>query len=275
MTELVRSPMSVDDVLVECNASGVMTITLNRPARKNAMLPTMWAQLRHALDAAERDPTVRLVVLRGAGHDFCSGADVKKPLGGSGPGDLSYEELLDAVKACVLRLHGLDRPTVAAIDGAAVGGGFNLALACDIVIATDRARFSQIFVQRGLAVDTGGSWLLQRAVGLARAKQLVLSAATITAADAARLGIVHQVVAPELLPAAVEETVSVVLRGSPAALSASKRLLNDAVERDLAGALDAEARTQLELVARPEFMDRMRSFVKKADRPDASGTTSK
>jgi 2-(1,2-epoxy-1,2-dihydrophenyl)acetyl-CoA isomerase len=267
--------MSVDDVLVECNASGVMTITLNRPARKNAMLPTMWAQLRHALDTAERDPTVRLVVLRGAGHDFCSGADVKKPLGGSGPGDLSYEELLDAVKACVLRLHGLDRPTVAAVDGAAVGGGFNLALACDIVIATDRARFSQIFVHRGLAVDTGGSWLLQRAVGLARAKQLVLSAATITAADAARLGIVHEVVAPELLSAAVEETVSVVLRGSPAALSASKRLLNDAVERDLEGALDAEARTQLELVARPEFMDRMRSFVKKADRPDASGTTSK
>jgi 2-(1,2-epoxy-1,2-dihydrophenyl)acetyl-CoA isomerase len=179
------------------------------------------------------------------------------------------------VKACVLRLHGLDRPTVAAVDGAAVGGGFNLALACDIVIATDRARFSQIFVHRGLAVDTGGSWLLQRAVGLARAKQLVLSAATITASDAARLGIVHQVVTPALLSAAVEETVSVVLRGSAAALSASKRLLNDAVERDLEGALDAEARTQLELIARPEFMERMWSFVKKADRPDASSTVSK
>lgn len=267
--------MSVDDVLVARNASGVMTVTLNRPARKNAMLPTMWAQLRHALDAAERDPTVRLVVLRGAGDDFCSGADVKKPLGGTGPGDLSYEELLDAVKACVLRLHGLDRPTIAAVDGAAVGGGFNLALACDIVIATDRARFSQIFVQRGLAVDTGGSWLLQRAVGLTKAKQLVLSAATITAADAARLGIVHEVVAPARLSAAVDETASVVLRGSTAALSASKRLLNDAVECDLDGALDAEARAQLELVARPEFIERMRSFVKKADHPDPRGTVSK
>jgi 2-(1,2-epoxy-1,2-dihydrophenyl)acetyl-CoA isomerase len=257
--------MSVDDVLVDRGASGVMTITLNRPVRKNAMLPTMWAQLRRALDAAERDPAVRLVVLRGAGDDFCSGADVKKPLGGSGPGDLSYAELLDAVKACVLRLHGLDRPTVAAVDGAAVGGGFNLALACDIVIATDRASFSQIFVHRGLAVDTGGSWLLQRAVGLARAKQLILSAATITAADAARLGFVHHVVAPERLSAAIDEMAAVVLRGSAAAIIASKRLLNEAADRDLAGAMDAETSAQLELVARPEFMERMRSFVKKTN----------
>ena len=150
----------------------VRWLTLNRPARKNAIPPDGWQTLAHAFTAFGDSPQ-RVLVVTGAGGAFCSGAD----LGDDRVDQTTAERQarLKMVGSAALSLHQLKKPTIAAVDGVAAGAGMNLALGCDVVLASDRARFSEIFVRRGLTVDFGGTWLLPRIVGLQRAKELALS----------------------------------------------------------------------------------------------------
>ncbi len=218
---------------------GVRTLTLNRPHRKNAIDPELWIALRDALDAAGHDRGVRALVITGAGGSFCSGADI------SVPEDIHPKYKLQRLTDVALALHELEIPTVAKVTGVAVGAGWNLALGCDLVVATPESTFCQIFSKRGLSIDLGGSWLLPKLVGLQQAKRLTLLAETIDAAEAQALNLVTWVVSAAEIDAFVDDLADRLAAGPPVALAASKALLNEGADRTLRDALANEARAQV------------------------------
>ena len=226
-------------------SDGVVTCTLNRPERKNAITSEMWVGLIDLCEAVATNPDDRVLVITGAGDGFCSGAD----LGGAGAsvaesGVGSAMAGMRTVGNAALALHDLEKPTIAAVNGVAAGAGLNLALGCDLVIASERARFSEIFAKRGLVVDFGGSWVLPRLVGMHRAKELVLLADVIDAAEAERIGLVNRVVAHEQLGSTVREIATRLANMAPLALAASKRLLNQSFAVSMTEAIEAENTAQ-------------------------------
>lgn len=224
-------------VLLEYSGA-IATLTLNNPRRKNAMSAAGWLALREALsEVAARD--VRVLVVTGAGEDFCAGAD----LSGRRERRIPMVSMTQVNEACIA-LHRLPIPTIARLDGVAVGAGMNLALACDFVVASTRARLSEIFVKRALSVDFGGSWVLPRLVGLHRAKELVLLGDIIGAQQALDWGLVREVVEPDQLDDAVRRLADRLVAGPPIAMRQSKRMLNDSFEATLERALEDEARSQ-------------------------------
>ncbi|MGE2692405.1 enoyl-CoA hydratase/isomerase family protein [Mycolicibacterium pulveris] len=227
-----------EPVLRSSDTAGVRTLTLNRPARKNAINPQLWEELADALRAAARDPDLRALVITGAGGAFCSGADI------STPEDIHPTHKLRRLTDVAVALHELTVPTIAKVTGVAVGAGWNLALGCDFVVATPESTFCQIFAKRGLSVDLGGSWLLPRLVGLQQAKRLVLLADTIDAEEARSLGLVTWVKPAEQIDAFVAELAQRLAAGPPVALAQSKALLNDGANVTLREALANEARAQ-------------------------------
>jgi enoyl-CoA hydratase/carnithine racemase len=228
-----------DDVLLTSRDSGVLTLTLNRPERKNAINADLWAALRENLITAGNDPGIRAIVITGAAGAFCAGADLSGGVATGHPLDR-----MRGVNEVALLLHELPVPSIAQVDGVAVGAGWNLALGCDLVVATPRARFSQIFARRGLSLDFGGSWLLPKLVGLQQAKRLALLAEMIDAAEAHRLGLVTWVVEAEEIGEFVTDLGNRLAAGPPVALAQSKALLNEGADRTMRDALASEARTQ-------------------------------
>jgi enoyl-CoA hydratase/carnithine racemase len=238
----------------------VATITLSNPRRKNAMSRAAWRALRAALaEVAASD--ARVLVVTGAAGEFCAGADL------SGAGEERRPPLVDMteVNQACLALHRLPVPTIARVDGVAVGAGMNLALACDFVVASSRARFSEIFVRRGLSVDFGGSWVLPRLIGLHRAKELVLLGDMLGAQQALAWGLVREVVEPGELDAAVARLADRLLAGPPVAMRLSKRMLNDSFEASLDRALEDEARSQQVNFATDDTAEAGRAFLEKRD----------
>ncbi|MFF2508158.1 enoyl-CoA hydratase/isomerase family protein [Streptomyces sp. NPDC058067] len=238
--------MSDEPVLLTDRTDGVLTLTLNRPRRKNAVNGELWTALGDALTEAGTDPRVRAVVLTGAGGDFCAGADLSP--GSTRSGDAAPPHPMDRMRKIndvALRLHELPKPTVAKVDGVAVGAGWNLALGCDLVVATPRARFSQIFARRGLSLDFGGSWQLPRLVGLQQAKRLALLAEMIDADEAHRLGLVTWLVGLPELDKFVADLGRRLAAGPPVAQAQNKALLNEGADRTLRDALASEARAQV------------------------------
>ncbi len=227
-----------EPVLLIDDRDGVRTLTLNRPDRKNAIDAQLWRELADALRATGRDDAVRVLVLTGAGDAFCSGADI-----GTGE-DVHPRHKLRRLSDVALALHELAVPTVAKVTGVAVGAGWNLALGCDLVVATPESRFCQIFAKRGLSVDLGGSWLLPKLVGLQQAKRLVLLGDMIDAAEAHALGLVTWLVAAEEIDGFVDQLAARLAAGPPFALAQSKALLNDGANGTLQQALANEARAQ-------------------------------
>ncbi|HWU06494.1 MAG TPA: enoyl-CoA hydratase-related protein [Streptomyces sp.] len=238
------------------DADGVRTLTLNRPHRKNAIDTELWEALRTALDAAGRDRSVRALVLTGAGGAFCSGADISKGLSGVHP-VYRMRTLTDVT----LLLHELPVPTVAKVTGVAVGAGWNLALGCDLVVATPRARFSQVFTRRALSPDCGGSWLLPRLVGLQQAKRLALLAETIDAEEARALNLVTWVVDAGKVDAFTDDLTARLAAGAPVALAQTKALLNEGAERTLREALAGEARAQAANFATADVREAYAAFA--------------
>ena len=235
----------------------VVTITLDRPKVKNAMPMQGWAELRDAFRSV-RQGADRVLVLTGSGSDFCAGAD----LGGPATGDHHLVDMKIVSDMCIA-LYRLPIPTVARVDGVAVGAGMNLALACDFVVATSRSRFSEIFVNRALSVDCGGSWLLPRLIGIHRAKELVLLGDVIDAAQAREIGLIRTVVEQPDLDAAVGELVDRLAAGPSMAISQSKQLLNNAFDVTLEHALDGEARAQTVNNASDDAAEALDAFLHK------------
>ena len=226
-------------VLLSEDREGVRTLTLNRPRRKNAINPELWVALRDALNAAGRDLGVRALVLTGSGGSFCSGADISVPDG------VHPKYKLQRLTDVAVALHELAIPTIAKVTGVAVGAGWNLALGCDLVVATPESTFSQIFSKRGLSIDLGGSWLLPKLVGLQQAKRLALLAETIGAEEARVLNLVTWVVSGTEIDTFVNDLADRLAAGPPIALGQTKALLNEGADSTLRDALANEARAQI------------------------------
>ncbi len=238
--------MPSDATLVERH-DGLVVVTLNRPHRKNAITATNWRDLDEIFREVEVTKTDRALVLTGAGTDFSSGADLsgEDSEGGlTGHGRRPIVSEMRTMGDIVTRLQRLPKPTIAAVDGVAVGVGLGLALACDLVIATDRARFIQVFVKRGLALDGGTSWTLPRLVGVRRAKQMAFFGEPLGAAQALEWGLVNEVVAPEALQETAREWGSKLASGPTIALSLTKRMLDSGITSSFEEAIEAEATAQ-------------------------------
>lgn len=229
----------VDSLLTD-RSNGVLTVTLNRPERKNAVNTELWKGLLEVFRDAAHSEEDRVVVVTGAGGEFCAGADLGVPEAGSSHPLVRMRMIHDVA----LALHRLPQPTIAKVDGVAVGAGCNLALGCDLVVASERARFSEIFAKRGLSLDFGGSWLLPRRIGLHRAKELAFFGDIIDAAEAERIGLVNRVVPVGELDDFVGGWASRLAAGPPLALAVSKALLDDSAEMSLPEALDREGAAQ-------------------------------
>ncbi|WP_316574355.1 enoyl-CoA hydratase/isomerase family protein [Nocardia canadensis] len=251
--------MTEDSVLLTADAEGVRTITLNRPHRKNAITWQMWAQLRDALRGAADDRTVRALVITGAGGAFCSGADV------SSIADGHPAHKMRLLTEVALELHELPKPTIAKVTGVAVGAGWNLALGCDLVVATPQARFCQIFAARGLSLDLGGSWLLPKLVGLQQAKRLALLAEMIDAEQAREMNLVTYLVPGGEIDAFVDDLAARLAAGPPIALAQTKALLNEGADRSLRDALAGEARAQGVNFAGTDAPEAFSAFADKRD----------
>ncbi|MFE3851717.1 enoyl-CoA hydratase/isomerase family protein [Streptomyces griseorubiginosus] len=255
--------------VVRLQRSGpVARIVLNRPDRKNALDTTAWALLQEAVSAVAADEDVRVLILTGAGDDFSAGADIGG--GDDGPSHRTQLERMQWFNEIVLAVHRLRIPTIAQVDGLAVGIGMNIALACDFVVASDRARFSEIFVKRALSVDGGGSWLLPRLVGIRRAKALCLLGDLIPATEAMTMGLVTEVVPAAELPKAVDDLAARLATRSRPALAHTKRLLDEGLSLTLEQALENEARAQAINVAGEDFSAAMQQF-RRAARDRATG----
>ena len=253
--------MGYSTITIE-RSGAVTTITLNRPEARNALDLVMRRELLAALDDIEGDPETRVVVLTGAGGHFCSGGDVKamrERRNSAAEGRVRVEML----NRLVLRLVEFPRPTIAMVEGFAVGAGCNLALCCDLIVASDRARFGEVFRQIGLVPDGGGTWLLSRVIGLARAKELIFTADVIDAAEASRIGLVNRVVPSSELAAATRALAERIAAGPPATLGLAKHLVNRAATSDLATALDLEAFAQGQALTSDDHQEGVRAFFEK------------
>ena len=258
--------MSHPNIRIE-SSGPVTTVTMDRPHRKNACTPSMWAALREGFrDIASS--TARAVVLTGAAGDFCAGADV------SGDADEQLDthqqqrhrvEHMRDIADTVMAVHDCPKPVIAKVDGVAVGAGMGLALAADMVWCTQRARFSLIFARRGLSLDFGTSWMLPKRIGLHEAKRLAFTGDIISADRAARLGIVNEVVAVDELDGAVNEIVEQVASGPPIAIATTKRYLNNASQVSLLAAVEAEGLGQALNFTTDDVTEAMAAFTEKRD----------
>lgn len=232
-------PDARDEVLLEV-AAGVATITLNRPERKNAMTAASWARLGEIVREVREDPAVRAVILTGADGEFCAGADL------GGPPDPRHPlTRMRSYSDLAVDLYEMPKPVVARVDGVAAGAGCNLALGCDLVVATPRSRFSEIFVRRGLSLDFGGAWLLPRVVGMQQAKRLALLGEIIDAAEAERIGMVTWIRPEDEIDGFVADLASRLAAGPQTAMALNKLMLHEGSTQELRAALDSEARSQV------------------------------
>jgi 2-(1,2-epoxy-1,2-dihydrophenyl)acetyl-CoA isomerase len=244
----VRSADSADVVgvtILHDVASGVSTITLNRPEAANALLPEMRDAIIELLGAAETDPAVRAVAIRANGRHFCAGADVSSIAGGGPPlvGD-GMRRIIHGAQRLVTAVLDCPKPVVAVVEGAAAGLGAHLAYACDMVVATEEATFLEPFLLRGIIVDAGGAYLLPRLVGMQRAKELMFLGERLSAAGARDLGLVNRVVPATELDSVASELLTKLAAMPTGALSFTKRLVNASFDHDRATSLLMEASFQ-------------------------------
>src|SRR5579863_608829 len=227
-------------------ADGIATVTLNRPEVMNALTFTIYAQLRDLFESLRSDNSVRVVILTGAGDQFCSGGDVHEIIGELLKRDMKdHLEFTRMTGAVVQNMRLLDKPIIAALNGMTAGAGAVLALASDLRIASEKARFAFLFTRVGLTgADMGAGYLLPQVVGMGRAFELLLLGDTIDVATAERYGLVNRIVPhAELLPAA-HAWARRLAEGPTLAISMTKHMLTREINMDLVSAIEAEAQAQ-------------------------------
>lgn len=250
---------TLETLLVDAADNGVVTVTMNRPEKKNAANGTMWDELREVWTEIALDPSVRCVVMTGAGDAFCSGAD----LGGQGGVQRHQLQAMNMIHMTIQAFHHIMVPVIAKVNGVAAGAGMNLALACDLIVASDQARFSEIFARRGLSVDFGGTWILPRLIGLHKAKELAFFADVISAEEGARFGFVNKVVPHAELDAAVDDWAGRLAGGAPLALAMTKRMLTLNATADFASALQSESLSQTVNFGTSDTREAVQAFLDK------------
>jgi 2-(1,2-epoxy-1,2-dihydrophenyl)acetyl-CoA isomerase len=260
----------MSELLVEQDA-GVLRITLDRPDARNALTIAMRDGIVDAVRDARRDPDVRAVLLAGNGTAFCSGMDLgASTVMQAGRDDfrtrMTSEALREGVQTFIRELWELDKPTVAAVHGAAVGPGAHLALACDFVLVGPDTKFVWTFPKWGLVADAGGAYLLPRLVGLPRAKALVMLGESLSGPEAADAGMVYR--ACDSSAAVRDEASALAARlaaGPTRSLGLSKRLLNGTFESDLSHSLELEGHFQALATTSPDLLEGMAAFREKRD----------
>lgn len=250
----------LETLLIDVADNGVVTVTMNRPEKKNAANGAMWTDLRETWNEISLDPKIRCVVMTGAGDAFCSGAD----LAGRG-NDMHQLQSMNMIHKTIQALYSIMVPVIAKVNGVAAGAGCNMALACDLIVASDQARFSEIFAKRGLSVDFGGTWILPRLIGLHKAKELAFFADVISADEAAEFGIVNKVVPHAELDAAIDDWSGRLAAGAPLALAMTKRLLTLNATADFATALEAEGYAQTVNFSTEDTREAVSAFLDKRD----------
>ena len=239
--------MQEKTVLYEKNGP-IATLTLNRPDTLNAMNEDMMAELERLLLEVESDPEVRAVVLAGNGRAFSSGGDQKRDRSNEGEQKFYDADLgggvVERLNRCVLRLHQLRKPVIGAINGVAVGAGCNLALATDLRIAADTARFGEVFSRIGLVPDGGGTYFLPRLVGPAKAMELIMLGDIIDAQEALRIGLVNRVVPAAQLAEATRQLAERLAHGPTLAHGLAKAGIYQGMHMTLEDVLNMEARNQ-------------------------------
>jgi 2-(1,2-epoxy-1,2-dihydrophenyl)acetyl-CoA isomerase len=251
-------------VLLESLNAGVLTLTLNRPERLNALNVELGQALVAGMERAAADPGIRAVVLTGAGRGFCAGGDLGllSGLRESGRGR-ELEPLLRAGVKYILAVRTMQKPVIAAVNGPAAGGGMNVALGCDFRIASERASFGQSFTKIGLFPDFGGTYLLPRLVGEARAAELFYHGDMIPAQEAQRIGVVNRVVPHDRLLPEVQELAARVAAGPPLAIQAVKSVVFGGDRAALERALEFEVEQQMRCYFSEDASEGIRAFLEK------------
>jgi 2-(1,2-epoxy-1,2-dihydrophenyl)acetyl-CoA isomerase len=247
-------------------ANGITTVTLNRPEKLNSFIGHMRRDLAEALEHAGSDRGIRVVILTGAGRAFCAGGDIAYM------GELmerrdsdEFGRILGAGRRVISAIRSMTKPVIAAVNGPAAGAGFNLALACDLRIASSNATFSQSFVKIGLHPDWGGTYFLPRLVSPNKACELFFLGDAIDAAEALRLNIVNQVVAPEELEAATLQLAERLCAAPPIALAAVKQAVYESGTSDLDEMLRYETEAQLRCFDSEDGHEGVHAFFEKRD----------
>ncbi len=251
----------MSDVVLVDRSDGVSTLTMNRPEALNALTLEAMASLGDRLEEAAADPATRAVVITGAGTAFSAGGDIGflKELPGMTPARIK-EVVYGTFQRVPRLIRAMDKPVVAAVNGPAVGAGCEIAVACDFRIASERARFGEVWISLGCVPALGGMFLLPRIVGFAKATELVLTGEIIDAREALRIGLVNKVVMPPDLAPAAEELARRLAHGPRRAIAAAKAALNRGLASSFAGELDATLDQQTACFATADFAEGVRAL---------------
>jgi len=257
--------MTYENILLEVS-DRIATLTLNRPDAMNATTDEMYQELNDAIVKIGKDDDIGCVILTGAGRGFCAGADLK-----ARKDDMTPLERRDRhrwiLKDVLEPLWRLEKPVIAAVNGAAAGAGFNIALACDFIVASDKASFIQAFARVGLVPDLGGLYFLGRAIGTNRAKELCMTARKVLPDEAKELGIVNHVFPHDDLLAEARKIAETIVKGSPTAHALTKNLLDKASNSTLDQMLEYESYAQTIAYLTPEYEEGVQAFREKR-KPD-------
>jgi len=257
---------------------GITTITLNRPNQLNSLNSDLLSSLSDMLEAISNDDSVRVVILTGAGRAFCSGADTSEMAGGPGtgphkPGPGGTEALrrgFRLARKVILGIYEMEKPVIAAVNGPAVGAGFDLACACDIRVASQNARFMAAYVHVGLFPGYGGTWLYPRLVGSAKAAELMYTGNYLEIGEAERLGFVNRVTEPEDLIESTEKMAQKIASGPPVAIRLAKTMMRRGMTMDLETSLEMSAAVEAITLSSNDHLEGMDALRQKR-RPEFKG----
>ena len=256
--------MSTTELIVD-QCDGVLTLTLNRPERLNAISGPMLAALSAELDRANVDPEIRVVVLTGAGRGFCSGLDLKARAANEDGGGSPDLRLFDLHNTPPLVLHRMDKPVICALNGAAAGYGMDLALGCDIRIASDQAKLGAVFVRRGVLPESGGTWYLPRLLGWAKAAEVAFMGDVLNAQRSLELGLVNRVVPHDQLMDEVAGVAARIASNAPYSVQATKRMMRLGMDETFETAVDHTYLQLRPMFGSEDFREGMAAFLERRD----------
>ena len=264
MSEITGATTGNEELRYEVDGN-IAVLTFNRPERMNTISPTMLDALCDRLLQADRDRNIRCIVLTGEGRAFCAGLDVKAQASGDGmlqDSAMSVPEL-DLRHTPPTVLHELDTPVIAAINGGAAGYGLDIALGCDIRIAGQSAKLAVAFAKRGILPESGGTWLLPRLIGYAKAAEIAFTGATLSATEAAELGLVNRVVADDVLMKEAMTMAETIAANAPLAVRATKRMMRMAETETFEQNVHHVFLQLLPLLRSKDFVEGMTAFVER------------
>lgn len=254
--------MNESVVTYEINQDGVALVKLNRPAQLNALNSQMRVELSEIVRHIATDATVKALVITGEGRAFCAGGDIKEMSASGTPFD-GRDRMREQLHKTILAIYNMEKPVIMAVNGVAVGAGCNFALCGDIILASDQAKFSEIFVKVGLVPDAAGFYFLPRLIGLPKAKELVFRGNIIDACEAERIGLINRVVEHSKLLDEAMGLASELATGPTKAIGLAKTMLNQSLELDLAKSLDYEAMAQSIVKESEDHLEGVQAFKEK------------